>query len=108
MELATLHIHSWSNEGDVVLDPFAGSGTTCLAAMRNGRRFIGMEVNDEYVDICNRRINQEWMKREFSPPCRRCGYCGFIEDADMNLAGVCPDCHGESAKFLPENATRKP
>ena len=29
-----------------------------------------------------------------NPPCPRCGYCGFIEDADMNLAGVCPDCRG--------------
>lgn len=28
------------------------------------------------------------------PPCPRCGYCGFIEDADMNLAGVCPECKG--------------
>lgn len=28
------------------------------------------------------------------PPCPRCGRCGFIEDQDMNLAGVCPECHG--------------
>lgn len=59
LELAKLHILSWSNEGDVVLDPFAGSGTTCLAAMRTGRRYVGIEINPEYVEICKRRIAQE-------------------------------------------------
>jgi len=56
MELAKLHILSWSNEGDVVADPFAGSGTTCLAAKDCGRRWVGVEINTEYVAICNRRL----------------------------------------------------
>ena len=56
MDLATLHILSWSNEGDVVLDPFAGSGTTCVAAKELGRRFLGIEINPAYVEICARRL----------------------------------------------------
>jgi len=56
--LARDHILSWSNEGDVVLDPFSGSGTTAKMAKHNGRRFIGIEVNQEYVDISNERLRQ--------------------------------------------------
>jgi site-specific DNA-methyltransferase (adenine-specific) len=57
--LASDHIQSWSNPGDVVLDPFAGSGTTLKAAKELGRRFVGIEINPEYVDICHRRLAQE-------------------------------------------------
>lgn len=56
LALARDHILSWSNEGDVVLDPFAGSGTTCLAAKELGRRYVGIEINAEYVEIINRRL----------------------------------------------------
>lgn len=48
-ELPYRHIKSWTNEGDVVLDPFSGSGTTCLAARDLRRRYIGIEVNEVYV-----------------------------------------------------------
>jgi len=57
--LAKDHVETWSNPGDVVLDPFAGSGTTLKAAKELGRRFIGIEINPEYVAICRRRIAQE-------------------------------------------------
>jgi site-specific DNA-methyltransferase (adenine-specific) len=57
--LAKDHVASWSNPGDVVLDPFAGSGTTLKAAKELGRRFVGIEINAEYVEICQRRIAQE-------------------------------------------------
>lgn len=55
-ELARDHVISWSVEGDIVLDPFVGSGTTCLAAKQNGRRWVGIDINPEYVEICNRRL----------------------------------------------------
>ena len=55
-ELAKRHILSWSNPGDTVLDPFAGSGTTLLAARDNGRKYIGIEMNKEYINICEERI----------------------------------------------------
>lgn len=54
-ELAKDHILSWSNEGDVVLDPFAGSGTTLKMAKLNNRKYIGVEVTDEYIDIIRNR-----------------------------------------------------
>lgn len=54
--LAEDHVLSWSNEGDVVLDPMCGSGTTCKAARRNGRRWLGIEVSPEYADIARRRV----------------------------------------------------
>jgi len=56
--LARDHILSWSNEGDVVLDPFSGSGTTAKMAKHNGRRWIGIEINPEYVQIANNRLRQ--------------------------------------------------
>ena len=57
--LANDHIISWSNEGDVVLDPFMGSGTTGKMAIRNNRNFIGIELNEEYFKIAERRIDLE-------------------------------------------------
>ena len=55
-KLAHDHIVSWSNEGDLVLDPFAGSGTTAKMALLNRRQYIGFEVSAEYCDIANKRI----------------------------------------------------
>ena len=57
--LARDHIFSWSNPGDVVLDPFSGSGTTAKMAREAGRRFIGIEVNPEYVEISRKRLAQQ-------------------------------------------------
>ena len=48
-----------SQEGDVVLDPFIGSGTTAIAAIKEKRHFIGMELNKEYFDIAQNRISNE-------------------------------------------------
>jgi DNA modification methylase len=46
-----------SRPGDFVLDPFIGSGTTGVAAWETGRRFVGIELNPEYVQIAERRLN---------------------------------------------------
>jgi len=56
--LARDHILSWSNEGDIVLDPFLGSGTTAKMAKHNGRRYIGIEVNADYCEIADNRLSQ--------------------------------------------------
>jgi site-specific DNA-methyltransferase (adenine-specific) len=55
-KLANDHIISWSNEGDVVLDPFMGSGTTAKMALLNNRKYIGFEISKEYCEIAENRI----------------------------------------------------
>lgn len=60
--LANDHIISWSNPGDVVLDPFCGSGTTCKMAKVNGRHYIGIDISDEYCEIARSRIKAGWKK----------------------------------------------
>lgn len=55
-ELAARHIKTWTNEGNVVLDPFLGSGTTGVAAVELGRSFIGCEMNDDYFQMASERI----------------------------------------------------
>jgi DNA modification methylase len=55
--LAEDHILSWSKEGDVVFDPMCGSGTTPKMAKLNNRNFIGFDINQEYVNISNKRID---------------------------------------------------
>lgn len=52
------HIISWSNEGDLVFDPFMGSGTTGVGCIKTGRQFIGIELDAEYFDIAKKRIEK--------------------------------------------------
>lgn len=54
--LARDHILSWSNPGDVVLDPMMGSGTTGKMALLTGRRFVGIDISAEYVELARQRI----------------------------------------------------
>ena len=54
--LAEDHILTWSNEGDVVLDPMCGSGTTLKMAKLNNRRYIGIDIDEEYVALSKKRI----------------------------------------------------
>ena len=55
-QIANDHIISWSNEGDLVYDPFIGSGTTAKMANLNKRNFIGSEISKDYCDIAEKRI----------------------------------------------------
>ena len=57
-KLANDHIISWSNEGDLVYDPFTGSGTTAKMAILNKRNWIGSEISEEYCEIAEKRINE--------------------------------------------------
>ena len=50
------HLLSWSNEGDIVLDPFAGSGTTLKIARELNREYIGIEISSKYCDIIKERL----------------------------------------------------
>lgn len=55
-KLANDHIISWSNEGDTILDPFMGSGTTAKMALLNKRHYIGYEISEEYCKIAKKRL----------------------------------------------------
>jgi len=55
-KLAADHILSWSNEGNIILDPMCGSGTTCKEAKKLNRKYIGIDISEEYCEISRKRI----------------------------------------------------
>ena len=59
VELLEYLIKTYTNEGDLILDNCAGSGTTAIAAIKEKRHYIGMELNKEYYDIACKRIKKE-------------------------------------------------
>lgn len=58
LKLAEDHILSWTNKGDLVLDPLCGSGTTCVAAKILGRNYIGIDISKKYCDLAKKRIEE--------------------------------------------------
>ena len=62
-ELANDHIISWSNEGDLVYDPFMGSGTTAKMSILNNRNWIGSEISSEYCEIIEERVKKAWEEK---------------------------------------------
>lgn len=66
-QLAEDHILTWSNEGDLIFDPFTGSGTTASAALCNNRNFIGSEIDKTYFDFIPNNIQkryERWQKEQ--------------------------------------------
>lgn len=57
-ELVKTPILACTSEGGIVLDPFSGSGTTAVVAKKLGRNYIGMDLNKDYVDLANKRLNE--------------------------------------------------
>jgi modification methylase len=57
IELPYRCIQLYTFKGEVVLDPFCGVGSTCIAAIKSGRKFVGYDINEEYVKKANKRIN---------------------------------------------------
>ena len=55
-ELPHRLINLYSFKGDVILDPFLGSGTTCIAALKNQRNYIGYDVNQEYINLAKKKL----------------------------------------------------
>jgi len=56
IDLVKDHIKTWTNEGDIVYDPFMGSGTTAKGALLLNRNYIGSEIEQSYMDIINKRV----------------------------------------------------
>ena len=63
-ELILPCILSGSNEGDTILDPFNGSGTTGICAIRNGRKYIGIDLNKEYIDLSYARFDETFFRKK--------------------------------------------
>lgn len=56
LKLAEDHIMSWSNPGDLVLDPMCGSGQTLIAAKKLDRNYLGIDISQKYCDLSNERL----------------------------------------------------
>lgn len=61
-DLPAWFIKLFTKPGDVVLDPFVGSGTTAFSALQLGRHFVGVDVNSEYVQLATRRVFEKQIK----------------------------------------------
>ena len=59
VELPHRLINLYSYEEDVILDPFCGSGTTCIAATQNNRYYIGYDIEEEYIELAQKRISNQ-------------------------------------------------
>lgn len=70
-KLARDHVVSWSNPGEVVLDPMCGAGTTAKMSAQLGRRYIGIDICERYIEIARNRLN-----------------AGFEPALDASVAGV--------------------
>jgi DNA modification methylase len=55
-ELVTRVLKLFSFEGDVILDPFNGAGTTCLVAKKTNRKFMGIDISKKYCDMAKKRV----------------------------------------------------
>jgi site-specific DNA-methyltransferase (adenine-specific) len=55
--LATDHILSWSNPGDIILDPMLGSGTSAVSAYKNNRHYLGFDISADYCRLSQRRVD---------------------------------------------------
>lgn len=59
LNLAIDHIRSWTEEGQIVYDPFMGSGTTAIAAKQLNRQYIGSEISKSYCEMIEKRLNEQ-------------------------------------------------
>ena len=69
-ELPRRAIELYTFSDEVVLDPFMGTGSTALAAVKTDRKFVGYDVSSEYVELANERINAHRSGKKFKPPAK--------------------------------------
>ena len=55
------------HENNIILDPFSGSGTTLVAAQKLGYNFVGIEIEDNYIPIINKRLKDTKLQKELNP-----------------------------------------
>jgi predicted Zn-ribbon and HTH transcriptional regulator len=97
------------------LSGLSGAVDAAIDAVRHDEAFRNhpecREIEREICAILNlnetaKKMNAVWRRLSLLnavPPCPRCGRCGFIEDSEMNLAGVCPDCNGAGRAIILHN-----
>ncbi|OXU15499.1 DNA-methyltransferase [Sedimentisphaera salicampi] len=68
-ELPRRLIELYSYKDDVILDPFMGSGTTALAAMKTDRKYVGYEIDHGYLDVCRKRIDKYIQQKKQEDSC---------------------------------------
>lgn len=83
-DLARDHILSWSNVGDVVLDPMSGSGTTCKVAKQLGRNYIGIDISEEYCELARNRI----LIPEGIPSMKKKNALNKVQEMQMSIVDV--------------------
>ena len=88
IELIKRCLRASTNEGDVVLDPFAGSGSTGVAALELGRRFIGIEIDPGFVDTSVKRLPVGGADRTSSRDCSPSSASGEVASEQQATAGV--------------------
>ena len=57
-ELPNRLINLYSFKNDVILDPFLGSGTTCISSLKNKRNYVGYDISQEYINLANNKLNE--------------------------------------------------
>ena len=55
-----------SNKGDLIFDPFMGSGTTAVSAVKSDRKFVGYDINQEYISLAEKRLQPYMMQMKLS------------------------------------------
>ena len=58
-QLAIDQVNTWTNKGDLVLDPFIGSGTTAVACREREREWVGFEISQKYCEMANERLSNQ-------------------------------------------------
>ena len=69
-KLAEDHILSWTNRGDLVFDPLCGSGTTCKMAYLHGRKYLGVDISRDYIEIAKQRLKKVIQERAGVSQCQ--------------------------------------
>ncbi len=65
--LAEDHILSWTNEGDLILDPMCGSGTTLKMSKLNNRNYVGIDIDEQYCELSKKRVENVKPYTEITP-----------------------------------------
>lgn len=105
LELMLALVEQFTNPDDLVLDPFAGSGTTGVACLRLGRRFIGFEVDEKYAAVARERCAAE--SRGLSLPDARAGQISIFDLAEARVVTVEQKARAALAQPIPDVKTKR-